>query len=156
MRNTNASCDVRHQCFNEVKAPLQGKMSARRRHTETEIGALADHFRQSWSDGQLIKSWLRDHADEIRDLVKREDWAWTNIGKALKYAGICYRTGNQWSGENLRKEVIKACLLRESKKSSTNKAPPLESGELEFKIIRAKSPPERAAPPETFPISFKQ
>lgn len=135
-------------------------MSLRRRHTEAEIRRLADHFRESWSDGQLIKSWLRAHADELRDLVKREDWAWENIGKALTYAGIRYQTGNLWRGENLRKEVIKACVPRKPKKplkemadskippslaSYLNKIGPSETGEPEFQIIRSRQQLEKAA-----------
>lgn len=134
---------MHHLCLNEMKDTLQGKMSVRRRHTEAKIKALADHFKQSWSDGQLIKSWLRAHADELRDLVKREDWAWTNVGKALTLAGISYQTGHPWKGENIRKELIKACLPREQRKTAMIDPLPLPialrhspPGESEFQLIR--------------------
>jgi hypothetical protein len=136
-------------------------LSLRRKHTEAEIRALANHFQESWSDGQLIKSWLRVHAEELRALVKQEDWAWTNIGKALTYAGIRYQSGNQWTGENLRKEVIKACLPRQSRKPRTaqnsrmppslatylDKYGPTNVGEPEFKIIQRRQQPDETAAP---------
>jgi hypothetical protein len=123
-------------------------LSLRRRHTEAEIRRLADHFQESWSDGQLIKSWLRDHANELRELVKCEDWAWINIGKAMTLAGIRYQTSKPWSGEGVRKEVIKACAPKKSRQrinaipGLTVTAPPISHDtppdEPEFKLIRRK------------------
>jgi hypothetical protein len=87
-------------------------MSVRGRHSEKEIAELASRFRESWRDGQLIKSWLRTHAEELLHLVRNEDWAWLNIGKALSLAGIRYQTGRPWGGETIRKEVFKARIPR--------------------------------------------
>ena len=42
------------------------------------------------------------------DLVRRDDWAWVNLGRALTLAGIAYRTGKPWTGENLRRAVTLA------------------------------------------------
>jgi hypothetical protein len=132
-------------------------MALRRQHGEAEIEALAAKFRQSWRDGTLIKSWLKAHADELRRLVQEEDWAWTNIGRALSKAGIAYQTGNGWSGETLRKTVAKA--MKPSKRAGRRSHPvtatmtvpskpaaviPLfgdrntESGAKEFRIVRRR------------------
>ncbi|HVW73105.1 MAG TPA: hypothetical protein VHC39_05675 [Rhizomicrobium sp.] len=137
----------------------KGKMSVRGRHSEAEIAELATRFRESWRDGQLIKSWLRMHAEELQRLVRHEDWAWVNVGKALTLAGICYQTGRPWSGETIRKEVFKARIPRKSIVCPTDQnsanAPSLLSpyqrkeSEQEFQLIRAKVP--MAPPPSRMP-----
>jgi len=141
-------------------------VAVRRNHNQAEIEALAATFRESWTKGQIVKSWLRIHAGELRRLVHEEDWAWVNIGCALSLAGIAYRTGNAWSAENLRKAVILACkptkrALREAARVPAQKASPAlpMSAEPEFRIIRrqtanhetvasssAVQPPPHAAP----------
>ncbi len=83
-------------------------MAVRRQHSDAEIAALAEQFRQSWSEGRIIRSWLRAHGDELIELVRRDDWAWVNLGRALTLAGIAYRTGKPWTGENLRRAVALA------------------------------------------------
>ena len=83
-------------------------MAIRRQHTDAEIAALAERFGQSWSEGQLIRPWLRAHGEQLMDLVRRDDWAWINLGRALTLAGIAYRTGKPWTGENLRRAVALA------------------------------------------------
>jgi len=83
-------------------------MAVRRQHSDAEIAALAEQFRQSWSEGRIIRSWLRAHGDELIDLVREDDWAWVNLGRALTLAGIAYRTGKPWTGENLRRAVALA------------------------------------------------
>ncbi len=83
-------------------------MAVRRQHSDAEIAALAEQFRQSWSAGRIIRSWLRAHGDELVRLVRQDDWAWVNLGRALSLAGIAYRTGKPWTGENLRRAVALA------------------------------------------------
>ena len=83
-------------------------MAIRRQHSDAEIAALAEQFRQSRSQGQFIRSWLRAHGDELMDLVRQDDWAWVNLGRALTLAGIAYRTGKPWTGETPRRAVALA------------------------------------------------
>jgi hypothetical protein len=77
----------------------------KRNHSQAEIEELAKSLRETWSKGQIIRSWLRRHSEELRKLVREEDWSWTNIGKALSAAGIQYNTGKGWTGENVRRAV---------------------------------------------------
>lgn len=58
-------------------------MVLKRSHSQAEIEELARTFRETWSEGQVIRSWLRSHSEELRKLVREEDWSWANIGKAL-------------------------------------------------------------------------
>lgn len=146
-------------------------MAIRRQHTDAEIAALAERFRQSWSEGQLIRPWLRAHGDELMNLVRRDDWAWVNLGRALTLAGIAYRTGKPWTGENLRRAVALAQkplkraqraqalrpadetpaeILREPRTVPVpDSSPQPERSEPEFRIIRqaavATLPPAPAA-----------
>ncbi len=148
-------------------------MAIRRQHTDAEITALAERFGQSWSEGQLIRPWLRAHGDELMDLVRRDDWAWVNLGRALTLAGIAYRTGKPWTGENLRRAVtlaqkplkraphgkallpadeMPAGMMRETR---AEQAPDLsqlpEPSEPEFRVIRPAAvttlPPASPPPP---------
>lgn len=114
-------------------------MVLRRAHSEAEIAALAEKFRESWSDGQLIRSWLRRHGEELRLLVRDEDWAWVNIGKAMALAGIRFRTGNAWTGENLRRSVDLAMKPRKGRTQEPTalvSTRPDAKGEPEFRVIR--------------------
>jgi hypothetical protein len=148
-------------------------MAVRRQHSDAEIAALAEQFRQSWSAGQIIRSWLRAHGDELVRLVRRDDWAWVNLGRALSLAGIAYRTGKPWTGENLRRAVAlaqkplkRAQRIRtvppddeapaESRRGpdvelAPEQSPLHERPEPEFRIIRkvpvSAQPPASPAPP---------
>jgi len=126
-------------------------MPVKRRHTEAEITALAERFRESWREGNVMRSWLRAHADELRHLVQHEDWSWANLGKALMAAGIIYRTGKPWTGENLRRGVVLACRPLKGRQgknagqeqaanrnSGTTVQRRQEDGEPEFRIIRRR------------------
>jgi hypothetical protein len=128
----------------------------KRDHTQADIEKLAQKFREDWSEGDVIRSWLRRHSEELRNLVRREDWSWENIGKALSLAGIHFKTGKSWTGENVRRAVdlaMKPKKLREGKIHSLpapmpppapSIAPfpisasptPRPSGEPEFRIIQ--------------------
>jgi hypothetical protein len=126
-------------------------MGLKRAHTDAEIEALAAKFRESWSEGQVIRSWLRNHSAELRKLVRDEDWSWTNVGKALSLAGVQFKTNRGWTGENVRRAVD---LATKAKKVRAEKiqapmppsighsfvpaapAPSRPAGEPEFKIIQ--------------------
>ncbi len=90
-------------------------MVYRRDHNQADIETLAQKFRESWNKGELIRPWLRRHGEELRALVRDEDWAWENIGKALSLAGIAFKTGNPWGGENLRRSVALALKPRKGR-----------------------------------------
>jgi hypothetical protein len=133
-------------------------MGLKRDHQDADVEALAIKFREDWSEGQVIRSWLRRHGEELRNLVRHEDWAWVNIGKALSLAGIQFRTGKSWTGENLRRAVdlaMKPKMVRVPKSqtpatvsgpplpavsaaSPSSTLPPVPPGEPEFRIIQRK------------------
>lgn len=129
-------------------------MVLKRNHNDAEIEKLAEKFRESWNEGHIIRSWLRHHSDELRKLVREEDWSWTNIGRALSAAGIQFKTGKGWTGENVRRAVDLAMKPRKGrvgKPQATVSAPPPPAtwsteasrapsprppGEPEFRIIQ--------------------
>lgn len=126
-------------------------MVLKRNHTDAEIEELAERFRESWSEGHVIRSWLRSHSAELRKLVREEDWSWANVGKALSLAGIQFKTNKGWTGENVRRAVdlatkakkgrpekIQAPMPPISGPSFAPAAPPPSrpAGEPEFKIIQ--------------------
>ena len=126
-------------------------MVLKRDHTDAEIEELAQRFRENWSEGQVIRSWLRSHSAELRKLVREEDWSWANVGKALSLAGIQFKTNKGWTGENVRRAVDLATKPKKvrAEKSSPSMPPPSgpsflpaaappsrPTGEPEFKIIQ--------------------
>jgi hypothetical protein len=133
-------------------------MVVKRAYSDADVEALAEKFREDWSEGQVIRSWLRRHGEELRNLVRHEDWSWVNIGKALSQAGIRFKTEKVWTGENLRRAVDlamkpKKARAPKSQAPSTVSAPILPalvpslpslpppsipSGEPEFRIIQRK------------------
>ena len=124
-------------------------MALKRNHTDAEIEELAQRFRGSWSEGHVIRSWLRNHSAELRKLVREEDWSWTNIGKALSLAGIQFKTNKGWTGENVRRAVD---LATKAKKSRADRlpAPPPATGSPSF--VPAALPPSRPAGEPEFKI----
>jgi hypothetical protein len=123
-------------------------MVYRRDHNQTDIETLAQKFRKSWNVGELIRPWLRRNGEELRALVRDEDWAWENIGKALSLAGIAFKTGNARTGENLRRSVALALKPRKGRGRPAAKAAmpptPETKGGPEFRVIRrgpGTSPP---------------
>ena len=130
-------------------------MVLKRDHNDAEIEKLAEKFRESWSEGQVIRSWLRSHSADLRKLVREEDWSWTNIGRALSAAGIQFKTGKAWTGENVRRAVDLATKPRKARETTQSAVPkvaavpvsvpampasaqaaPKAPGEPEFRIIR--------------------
>lgn len=98
-------------------------MVLKRAHNESEIEELAQRFRESWSEGQIIRSWLRTHSAELRELVRDKDWSWANIGRALSAAGIQFKTGKAWTGENVRRAVDLAMKPRKGRMPKAVTAP---------------------------------
>lgn len=138
-------------------------MVLKRDHRKADVEVLAQEFRESWSEGQVIRSWLRRHGEELRNLVRQEDWAWENIGKALSLAGIQFKTGKGWTGENVRRAVDLAMKPRKGRvgKSQATPVPPSSpspspsprpAGEPEFRIIQ-RGPGMTVASPDRSPVS---
>jgi hypothetical protein len=101
-------------------------MVLKRELREADVEELARKFREDWSEGEVIRSWLRRHGEELRNLVRKEDWSWENIGKALSQAGIQFKTGKGWTGENVRRAVD---LAMKPKKVRAGNSPPSPAGE---------------------------
>ena len=121
-------------------------MVLKRNHTDAEIEELAQRFRESWSEGQVIRSWLRSHSAELRKLVREEDWSWANVGNALSLAGIQFKTNKGWTGENVRRAVD---LATRAKKSRVDRLP--ATGSSSF-LPAAALPPSRPAGEPEFKI----
>ena len=126
-------------------------MVLKRDHREADVEELAKKFREDWSEGKVIRSWLRSHGEELRNLVRNEDWSWANIGKALSLAGIQFKTGKGWTGENVRRAVdlaMKPKKVRAGKSSepSAPTAPPAPS--LSPSPLSASPPTRPAGEPE--------
>jgi hypothetical protein len=124
-------------------------MGLKRAHTEAEIEALAEKFRESWSEGQIIRSWLRNHSAELRKLVREEDWSWTNVGKALSLAGIQFKTNKGWTGENVRRAVDLATKVKKVRGEKLPAPLPPSSGPS---FLPVASPPSRPAGEPEFKI----
>jgi hypothetical protein len=83
-------------------------MPYKRQPSGAEIQALAEHFRELWRPADVMRPWLRKHADLFRTMVN-DGWSWQGLADALKCAGITYQTGNGWRGVILKNEVARAC-----------------------------------------------
>lgn len=124
-------------------------MVLKRNHTDAEIEELAKRFRESWSEGHVIRSWLRNHSAELRKLVREEDWSWANVGKALSLAGIQFKTNKGWTGENVRRAVDLAMKPRKVRAAKAPAPPPATSSSS---FLPAASPPSRPAGEPEFKI----
>ena len=124
-------------------------MGLKRDHTSLEIEALAARFHESWSEGQIIRSWLRNHGAELRKLIREEDWSWTNVGKALSLAGIQFKTNKRWTGENVRRAVDLAMKPKKVRGDRSSAPPPATSAPS---FVPAASPPSRPAGEPEFKI----
>lgn len=131
-------------------------MVLKRDYREADVEELAKKFREDWSEGKVIRSWLRRHGEELRNLVRNEDWSWANIGKALSLAGIQFRTGRAWTGENVRRAVDLAMKPKKVRAGKVQMPPaptattalspsplsvppsPRLTGEPEFRIIQRR------------------
>lgn len=118
----------------------------KRDHNDAEIENLAQKFRETWSEGQIIRSWLRNNSAELRKLVREEDWSWTNIGKALSAAGIQFQTGKGWTGENVRRAVDLAMKPRKARAGKVQ--PPAAPTTISPSPLAAVSPSRPAGEPE--------
>jgi hypothetical protein len=126
-------------------------MVLKRDHREADVEELAKKFREDWSEGEVIRSWLRRHSEELRGLVRQKDWSWENIGKALSLAGIQFKTGKGWTGENVRRAVDLAMKPKKARAGksyppSAPTAPPVPS--FSPSPLPASPPPRPAGEPE--------
>lgn len=83
-------------------------MAKQKNQTCRDISELATRFRAAWNEGQVLKSWLKTHGPEIQERAKTGHWSWENLGRAMTEAGITYQTGTPWTGENLRRNLLRA------------------------------------------------
>lgn len=111
-------------------------MPRRRIHTAKDISDLATRLRETWCNGQILRSWLKTHANEILELFNDKDWSWENLGRALTEAGITYQTGTPWTGENLRRNLKRAQM----------------PGKRELKLLRMQGPESEPPPPSPEPV----
>ena len=100
-------------------------MAKRRNQTSQDISELAANFRALWNEGQVLKSWLKIHGPAILERAKSGQWSWDNLGRAMTEAGITYQTGTPWTGENLRRNLLRAQI----------------PGKRELKLLRGSSEP---------------
>lgn len=134
-------------------------MSLRRVPSDDEIDALAARFQAVWVPGDVIRPWLRQHAEMLLALV-REGWSWAAIARALTRAGITYRTGRAWTADGLQSEAYRARKpLRGYARKSTQ---PAEKGQPRSADGTPPAPaagviPPQAAPaePRFKPVSFR-
>jgi len=116
-------------------------MPYKRPPTDDEVEALAAELRPLWRKDDAVRPWLRNHADMLVALV-HDDWSWDGLAAALGRAGITYRTGHPWRGEQLRTQVA---IARQRLKYATgavakNSDPP-QRGNGEETGIFGNSPP---------------
>jgi hypothetical protein len=72
-----------------------------------EIANLANKFRELWTPGEDIRTWLRKQSVLMLELV-HGDWSWAALAVVLTKAGITYRTGKAWTTDSLRQEATRA------------------------------------------------
>ncbi|GBQ43148.1 MULTISPECIES: hypothetical protein [Acidocella] len=84
-------------------------MALKRTPSDDEINALAARFLALWSSGDVIRPWLRLHAEMLLALVQ-SGWSWAAIARAMTLAGITYRTGKPWTADWLQSEAYRARL----------------------------------------------
>jgi hypothetical protein len=68
---------------------------------------LADGFREIWTPGEDIRTWLRKNNLIMLELV-HGGWSWAALAVVLTKAGITYRTGKAWTTDSLRQEATRA------------------------------------------------
>jgi hypothetical protein len=119
----------------------------KRDHTQADIETLAQKFREDWTEGDVIRSWLRRHSEELRNLVRKEDWSWVNIGRALSLAGIQFKTGKGWTGENVRRAVDLAMKPRKGREPKSPAAALASSAPLAPPVAPAFAPSAHSKPP---------
>ncbi|WP_234729663.1 recombinase family protein [Acidocella facilis] len=88
---------------------LVHRMALKRTPSDDEINALAAKFLALWSSGDVIRPWLRLHAEMLLALVQ-SGWSWAAIARAMTMAGITYRTGKPWTADWLQSEAYRARL----------------------------------------------
>jgi hypothetical protein len=84
-------------------------MALKRIPSDDEINALVARFLALWSPGEVIRPWLRQHAEMLLELVQ-SGWSWAAIARAMTQAGITYRTGKPWTADWLQSDAYRARL----------------------------------------------
>lgn len=113
-------------------------MAKQKNQTSQDISELAACFRAVWNEGQVLKSWLKIHGPGILERAKTGQWSWENLGRAMTEAGITYQTGTPWTGENLRRNLLRAQM----------------PGKRELKLLRGGSEASPAEAPQIAPPSL--
>ena len=136
-------------------------MALKRTPSDDEIKALAAKFLALWSSGDVIRPWLRLHAEMLLALVQ-SGWTWAAIARAMTLAGITYRTGKPWTADWLQSEAYRARLplkgyrrRKQTMSSQSLAAPtPMPSAAPEFAQCIEPYPSDIAGEPEFQPARF--
>lgn len=109
---------------------------------------MAERFRALWREGEILRPWLRKHHMLFRELVD-DDGSWAAVAAALTRAGITWRTGRPWSGEGLRREIVRArVLLKKQDRTAHAQAPALPPS---TEAIHAQSAQSSMVPMQPLP-----
>jgi len=114
-------------------------MALKRIPSDDEIDALAERFRALWSPGNVIRPWLRQHAEMLLELVQ-SGWSWAAIARAMTEAAITYRTGKPWTADWLQSDAYRARLPLKGYRRRG------KAGHTHAKETRTPSPPMPAVP----------
>ena len=122
-------------------------MALKRTPSDDEINALAAKFLALWSSGDVIRPWLRLHAEMLLALVQ-SGWSWAAIARAMTLAGITYRTGKPWTADWLQSEAYRARLPL---KGYRRRNQTMSSQSLAAQTPMPSAPPESAQFIEPYP-----
>ena len=107
---------------------------------------MAERFRALWRKGEILRPWLRKHHALFRELVD-DDGSWAAVAAALTRAGITWRTGRAWSGEGLRREIVRArVLLKKRDKAAQAPAPPPSTQAIHAQTAQSSTAPVQQLP----------
>ena len=121
-------------------------MPIKRQPTDTELDAMAKRFRALWREGEILRPWLRKHHALFRELVD-DDGSWAAVAAALTRAGITWRTGRAWSGEGLRREIVRArVLLKKRDKAAQTPALPPSTPAIHVQTAQSSTVPVQPLP----------
>jgi hypothetical protein len=134
-------------------------MALKRIPSDGEIDALVARFRALWSPGDVIRPWLRQHAEMLLELAQ-SGWSWAAIARAMTQAGITYRTGKPWTADWLQSDAYRARLPLKGyrRKDQARQALGQETGAAPSPPVQAQDTwPDHPAPveePEFQPAIF--
>jgi hypothetical protein len=72
-----------------------------------DVEALAKQFGGLWKAGDIIRPYLREHAELFRERQKK-GWSWEALALAMNAAEITYETGQPWSATALMQAFSRA------------------------------------------------